>query len=352
MKIIHTADVHLGASPDMGYPWEAVRSASRWHTFKNLIEKAKEERADMLLISGDLFHYIPSVSELREVNYLFSLIPEIPVVLCAGNHDHLGDGNPYAEFDWSANVYGLWERELSSVSIPGKDARVYGLSYYDNEAGQDLYASARKEGREKYHILLLHGGDAKHSPVKKERLMAMDFDYIAMGHIHKPGYVIKNKAVYSGALSPTDRLDTGKHGYVSVKISESGTTAEFVPFSAFEYTDAVVYSEETDSVYALESKIRKAIAEKGKDNSYRVIIKGYGRAAASLELNRLWESGHVLEIKDETALPFDIDELCVKYKGTLLEKYIGALRRRTDEAGRYALDEGVRIILEAMEQDG
>jgi exonuclease SbcD len=352
MKIIHTADVHLGASPDMGYPWEAERSASLWHTFKKLIEKVKAEKADLLLISGDLFHYVPSVSELREVNYLFSLILEVPVVLCAGNHDHLGDGNPYAEFDWSANVYGLWERELSSVPIPEKDARVYGLSYYDNEAKQDLYVSARKEGREKYHILLLHGGDANHSPVKKERLMAMDFDYIAMGHIHKPGYVIKNKAVYSGALSPTDRLDTGKHGYVSVKISESGTAAEFIPFSAFEYSDVVVYSEETDSVYALESKIRKAIAEKGKDNSYRVIIKGYGRAAASLELNRLWESGHVLEIKDETSMPFDIDELCVKYKGTLLEKYIGALRGRTDEAGRYALVEGVRIILEAMEQDG
>ena len=352
MKIIHTADVHLGASPDMGYPWEAERSASLWRTFKKLVERAATERADLLLISGDLFHSAPSEKELKEVNYLFFQLPETAVVLCAGNHDHMGGGNPYASFKWSPNVYGLWGRELSSVSIPGKDTRVYGLSYYDNEAYEDLYAGAVRSGGEKYHILLLHGGDAKHSPVKKERLMAMDFDYIAMGHIHKPGYVIKNKAVYSGALSPIDRLDTGRHGYVSVEITQNGTKAEFIPFSEFEYADAVVYSEENDSVYALESRIRAVTAEQGRENSYRVIVKGYGQVAKNLDLKRLWEAGHVIEIKDETAEPFDVDELSAGYRGTLLEKYISRLRGRTDEVGRYALNEGVRIILEAMKQDG
>jgi exonuclease SbcD len=351
MKIIHTADVHLGASPDMGYPWEAERSASLWRIFENLIEKARREKPDLLLISGDLFHYIPSSDELREVNYLFSKIPETMVVLCAGNHDCIKDGNPYAKFNWGPNVVGLWSRELMSAPIPQKNVRVYGLSYYDNEADTDLYAGAKREGNEKYHILLLHGGDAKHSPVKKNALMAMDFDYIAMGHIHKPGYVIKNKAVYSGALSPADRLDAGKHGYVSVDISVNGTRAEFVPFSPFEYIDIVVYSDEADTVGSLEDKIKAEINARGKDNSYRITVKGSGSAAGRLKLGRLWEYGHVLEINDMTSPDLDISALEQRYKGTLLGEYIQKLSGRTDEAGRYALNEGVRVILEAMEQE-
>lgn len=349
MKIIHTADVHLGAAPDTGYPWEAERSASLWSVFKRLIDRVRDENADMLVISGDLFHHTPANEELKEVNYLFASIPETKVVLCAGNHDHAyGESEPYENFAWSYNVTGLWSRSLSSVSIPELDTRVYGLSYYDNEAKEDLYAGARCIGDEKYHILLLHGGDAKHSPVKKDALAAMDFDYIAMGHIHKGGYVIKNKAAYCGALTPIDKNDTGEHGYLSVDLSEDGVMAKFIPFSPYKYDSLTVYCDEEDSAYSLEEKIRSAVSEAGIQNSYRLVIKGTGTAAALLRINSLWKFGHILEIVNQTKAPYDMDALCEKYPGSVLEEYIRTLRGRDDDAGRYALKQGVRTILEAM----
>ncbi len=348
MKLIHTADVHLGASPDMGYPWEAERSASLWSTFRRLIENVKYEKPDLLLISGDLFHGCPSIDDLQEVNYLFSTIPEVTVVLCAGNHDNLGKSDAYVKFNWAKNVVGLWSRELSSVSILGKDVRVYGLSYYDNEAAVDLYADAARAGNEKYHILLMHGGDAKHSPVKRARLAQMDFDYIAMGHIHKGGYVIKNKALYSGALVPIDRNDTGEHGYIAVQLDENGAHAEFVKFAPYKYDELTIYSDSDDTVLSLEDKIKAAVYEKGENNSYRLTIQGSSKAAGRLSLQSLFEIGHILEINDMTAPLLDLDELCVKYKGTLAEEYILALQDRDDEVSRYALNEGIGVILQAM----
>ena len=68
MKIIHTADIHLGASPDLGYPWSRKRKEDIWNTWKRLIERVRLEKADLLLVSGDLFHRQPLVRELKEVN--------------------------------------------------------------------------------------------------------------------------------------------------------------------------------------------------------------------------------------------------------------------------------------------
>ncbi len=348
IKIIHTADIHLGASPDKGFPWEEERRTLLWATFKRLIDVVKKEKADILLICGDLFDARPLMDELKEINYLFSSIPETSVVLCAGNHDYLESDNPYYGFTWSENVYGLWSKELSSVYLPKSDVRVYGLSYYSAEAAEDLYEGAKREGGGKYHILMLHGGDAKHSPIKRERLAAIDFDYIAMGHIHKPGQVIKNKAAYCGALVPLDRNDKGEHGYIKAELSESGTELVFVPFSPFKYEELTVFADEADTIGSLEDKIRRAAQEEGLESSYILTVKGSGSAAKRLEIKRLWEYAHIIELIDATAPELNVYELKERYKGTLLEEYINELSEREDEAGRYALKEGVRAILGAM----
>ncbi len=193
MKIIHTADVHLGAEPDLGYPWSRQRKDAVWNTWKALIERAREEKAGLLLVSGDLFHRQPLVRELKEINYLFSTIPDTTVVLTAGNHDYIRKDSYYPEFPWNKNVIGLWGRECQRVSVPGKNLCVYGCSYHSREVPENLYADVRPEGREALHILLAHGGDEKHSPLNLTGLASAGFDYVALGHIHRPQILVRNK---------------------------------------------------------------------------------------------------------------------------------------------------------------
>ena len=112
MKIIHTADIHLGARPDPGYTWSREREQEIWNSFRRLIERVKEERADFLLVAGDLFHRQPLLRELKEVNYLFASIPETTVVLMAGNHDYLAGNSCYPGFPLEQKCYRALGRAL------------------------------------------------------------------------------------------------------------------------------------------------------------------------------------------------------------------------------------------------
>ena len=79
VKFIHTGDIHWGMSPDSDKPWSRERSRDIRDTFTAIIAKAKELRVDCLFIAGDLFHRQPLLRDLKEVNYLFSTIPQTQI---------------------------------------------------------------------------------------------------------------------------------------------------------------------------------------------------------------------------------------------------------------------------------
>ena len=350
MKIIHTADIHLGASPDLGYPWSRKRKEDSWNTWKRLIERVRLEKADLLLVSGDLFHRQPLVRELKEVNYLFSTIPDTTVVLMAGNHDYIKKGSYYPEFPWNKNVIGLWNRECVRVSIPKKNVCVYGCSYYSREVTDDLYQNVRPSGREAFHILLAHGGDEKHSPVNRERLAEAGFQYAALGHIHKPQVLLKNRIAFSGALEPIDRNDTGPHGFMKVICTQEGTTAEFVPFASCSYLDLDFDVKEETTQFELEEWVHKAIREAGEDNIYRVRLRGLRDVKTEFSARRLEQTGNVSEVVDETRPAYDFTELSQIYEGGLIGEYVDCFAGSEDPVEQKALFYGIEALLDAKRE--
>ena len=165
MRFIHLADLHLGAVPDRGCPWSKEREEEIWSTFRRVIAGIREDPVDLLFISGDLFHRQPLMRELKEVNYLFSTIPDTRVYLMAGNHDFISRDSFYRTFEWNSNVTFFKNRELTCVKDPELDVYVYGLSYYDREIREGLYDKAVPVQEEGIHILLAHGGDLSCCPM-------------------------------------------------------------------------------------------------------------------------------------------------------------------------------------------
>ena len=57
MKIIHTADIHLGSAMDSVLPYQKAkeRKAELRATFGRMIEYAREEGVRVILLSGDVF---------------------------------------------------------------------------------------------------------------------------------------------------------------------------------------------------------------------------------------------------------------------------------------------------------
>src|SRR5699024_9301371 len=205
------AEVHRRAQPDAGPLYSENRPQELWDTFEHVIRVCEEERTDLLLIAGDLFHRQPLLRELEEADYLFSTLTHTKVVLIAGNHDYIRRDSYYRTFRWHDNVYPLFDREISCVEFDGLETDVYGLSYYSREIPEPLYHWAAPECRHRYEILLAHGGEDNHIPIYWEELDRSGFSYTALGHIHRPQAVRRYRIVYAGALEPVDRNDTGPH---------------------------------------------------------------------------------------------------------------------------------------------
>ena len=129
MKFIHTGDIHLGMSPDCDHPWSRERAQAIRETFEEIIRHARERDVDFLFIAGDLFHRQPLARDLKEVNYLFSTIPSVRVVIIAGNHDRVRPNSALMSFTWCPNVTFLMSEEMDSVVFEDCNAQIYGFSY-------------------------------------------------------------------------------------------------------------------------------------------------------------------------------------------------------------------------------
>ena len=348
VKFIHTGDIHWGMSPDSDKPWSRERSRDIRYTFTAIIAKAKELRVDCLFIAGDLFHRQPLMRELKEVNYLFSTIPDTRVYLMAGNHDFISRDSFYNTFEWNSNVTFFKSRELTCVKDPRLDVYVYGLSYYDREIKEGLYDKAVPIQEEGIHILLAHGGDEKHIPLSAASLAAAGFDYVALGHIHKPQILIRDQAAFSGALEPIDRNDTGEHGYMEGRLVDGRIRTEFVPFACRSYQQLVMPLHEETTQISLEEAVKSQIFRRGGRNIYRIILQGMRSPDILLIPEKLKSLGNITEVVDESWPAYDLEDLYKRYSGTLIGDYIGYFlaKGRMDTVEKKALYYGLQALLE------
>lgn len=346
MKIIHTADIHLGAEPDVGCSWSKERTADIHNSFQKLISRCGEEKIDLLLIAGDLFHHVPLLREIREVDYLFQSIPDTKVVLTAGNHDYLKKGNYCEGYSWSSNVIGLWQTTCERVEIPELNTAVYGCSYHSQEMKENPYRGVHPFGEQKIHILLAHGGDEKHAPFTKQELAASGFDYVALGHIHKPQILRENQVAYAGALEPIDCNDMGHHGIMQVQIDAGQVQAKFLPMASCEYRLLEIRVNEETSQLSLEHEIRACIRKQGENHIYHLHLTGERAPGMDFDLAALRRLGRLVRVKDMTHPSYHLDEMLDTYDGTLIGTYI---RRLRDSEGveKKALYYGLEALLEA-----
>lgn len=350
MKFYHLADVHLGAMPDRGMPWSRRRRDEIWETFRTCIRRAGEEQVDLVLIAGDLFHTQPSDEELREIDYLFDSVSPVHFVLIAGNHDYLYPGSPVLAYNWSPNVTWLFSDSCECVRLSDIGADVYGFSYYSREILENLYDDIVPVNGKNCKILLAHGGDATHIPINARVLDKAGFDYVALGHIHKPGS-LTSRVVYSGALTPIDSNDTGPHGFVRGEIKKGRLKLEFVPAAPREYIHCELPTQMTDTTYSLQDKLSSFIQERGIEHIYSVVLTGERNPGAAFDLHRIGEDANVLEVEDQTSPAFEISALKERFHGQLIADYIESFEGcEMGERERLALEYGLEALLGALEE--
>ena len=337
----------MGASPDAGNAYSPKREKEIWNSLEEIIHICNEESVDVLLIAGDLFHRQPLLRELKEVNYLFTTLEETKVVLIAGNHDYIKKDSYYLTFQWSENVYMLQDKDVTSVEFPELSLAVYGCSYHAREILESVYDNAFPQKKQPYEILLAHGGDEKHIPIQSDKIKSLGYDYIALGHIHKPQIIEKNVVAYAGALEPIDKNDVGAHGYIMGEIVEGICRVQFIPIASGEYIHMDINVNDKMTGYELKELIRTRMKEKGIPNIYKITLKGYHDPDIIYDLASMDSYGNIVEIKDETRPAYNFGKLLEQNKENLLGKFIECLTEYEEDSVEYqALCEGVQALME------
>ena len=354
MKFIHTADIHWGMVPDSDRPWGKKREQAIRLTFQAIVEEAREIRADLLLISGDLFHRQPLARDLKEINFLFSTIPGTRVVIIAGNHDRVRKSSALLSFNWSPNVTYLMDEDLSSVYFEDLNTEIYGFSYHTPEISEDKTAQFVIPNNRRHKILMLHGGDAKHLPFDRAAVAAMPFSYIALGHIHKPAVLIENRMAYPGSPEPLDLTETGAHGYYVGEIdSISGhvTSLEFKAVSQAQYIPLAISVTPATTNLELSQLIADEIRKRGAGNIYRFRIRGMRDPDIAFDLDFLAGQWNIIEIIDESEPQYDFHALFAEHPSDMIGFYIHALLKEDmSPVEKKALYYGIHALLQTKDE--
>lgn len=349
MKFIHTGDIHWGMAPDSDKPWSRERARDIRETFTAIIEKARKLDVDCLFISGDLFHRQPLIKDLKEVNYLFSTIPGVKVVIIAGNHDRIRKSSAILSFPWCPNVTYFMEEELSSVYFEDINTEITGFSYHTSEITEARLNKAKAEADGRIHVLLGHGGDLSHTPIDKPALAASGFSYIALGHIHKAEILSELKMAFCGSPEPLDKTETGKHGVYYGEISSSTRRVialEFIPMAKLEYVPLVVNVTAATTNTELFLKISQEIEKRGSENIFRFRVRGMRDPEINFDLESLSLRYKIADILDESEPQYDFSALFAEHPSDMIGFYIRALQKQDmSPVEKKALFYGIHALL-------
>lgn len=261
MKILHTSDLHIGK-----YIGTYDLKEDTEYVLNQVVDTAIRERVEVVLISGDIFDR-PNPSEeaiKMYVSFLKGLLDKnIKVIAISGNHDSGIRLSAYKDILGKGYfVEGEFNSPMRKVSLNDEYGPVnfYMLPFFTPfivksnlklEKGLENYDLAMDEiikreniDTSQRNIILAHqfvagfkfggseedfsysNGDEKN--VAGVGIISLDkfqnFDYVALGHIHKPQKISREAIRYSGSLLKykTSEIDGPDKSVVIIDLKEKG----------------------------------------------------------------------------------------------------------------------------------
>lgn len=256
MRIVHTSDWHLGKRL-----YEASLLDEQVHALEQVFEVCRGERADALIVAGDLYEKaVPPVDAVRALDDFLERVARdlgIPVVLISGNHDSpdrlgfgsavLARGGVHSRTSFSRRadpvVIERGKRRLHVYCLPFLEPEVARAGLRDESlvdhdgavrAALATMAQDRAERGAADAVLVGHlfASGGRESPeserpllwgahVSPATLAAGQWSYVALGHLHQAQMVGDLPSVrYSG--SPC------KHSFGESEHEKSVTVVDIV----------------------------------------------------------------------------------------------------------------------------
>lgn len=225
MSLLHTGDVHLGASFGFLGPRGREQREQLKHTFSRVVDLALTSRVDALLIAGDLFDSAyPHPGLVGEALFQLRRLDSegIWTLIAPGTHDRLQPGGVYdgRELSKLSHLHVFRDEEMSPFRLEGLDLTVYGRAAA--AGGGDVLSGFRAHGDTRWQVGMVHASLLVPGRVEEDETMVSErsistcgLDYLALGHWHSMADYSRGSvaAFYSGPPEPLD-MGTGEEGKV------------------------------------------------------------------------------------------------------------------------------------------
>lgn len=347
VRFIHTADVHLDTSfSGSGFPsrlGDRKREAIRG-TFRRILEDARLQNVDFVLIGGDLFESERITPDTVEfLKHQFEALQGIRVFIAPGNHDPFVKGSPYKEEAWPANVHIFGSEEFQPVELPDIGVRITGFGFAHPFLEERYFQRLPVLPDGLLNIVLAHGSDAsrvpagkaKHGPFLVEDIAGKNVRYCALGHYHQQHRLLNPidaaEIWYAGIPEGRGWDEEGACGYLCGEIVEGRMRIESRLCSQFNLNTLAIDCE----AFSTREQILDAILEH-KDRQYdsktilRVRLRGAVDPKLDLSLTeleaRLAGECLFLQWEDQTHPAFDFESLA--QEKTLRGRFVRTLNDR------------------------
>ena len=235
LRLLHTSDVHLGAT--FRVLGERGREQRRQleTTFGRVVSLAVDEAVHAVLIAGDLFDSLAAaratmpaaVHELRRLGEA-----GIPAVVIAGNHDPWGEGSISLWRDLAAACPGVsvLGPDLETRTFPELDLAVVGRSARRHLTSETPLHGLPVPRPARFLVGIAHGSvqrpdlPARFDLMSAEEIGASGVDYLALGDWHSARDVSCGRvaAWYSGAPELIDLDEPGAGSVCLVTLRAPG----------------------------------------------------------------------------------------------------------------------------------
>jgi len=252
MKLLHLSDIHFGTKFLNKDP--IIRQLlidESYKTFDRVIDYVLNNDIKALLISGDLFD--GEYRSLRAEKYLIDTFEGlnnygIKVFYALGNHDsNITFKNGFLR-ELPSNVI-IFNEEKPTTYLLEDEVCIHSCGHQSSVENRNLVKKFPEAKEGYYNIGLLHCSIVSnvkvsdlYLPTEVQDLESKNYDYWALGHIHKRAEVGKN-IYYSGSLYGLSSKETGNKGGLLINLEDQECTVKFIDFSTINYETIVIDSQ-------------------------------------------------------------------------------------------------------------
>jgi exonuclease SbcD len=366
VKVLHMADMHL-EWPFAGMGIDShrgrVRREELKEVFTSIVDLAIRESVELFLIAGDLFeHEHLTRATVRFLEQQFKRLDGVPVLISPGNHDPLLPNSYYRSYPWPSNVH-IFGPEVERIDLDDLGVSVYGWGFGSWEVTSYQLGGLKIVDPSRINIVLVHGGDERYHPFRPGDLAAIGADYIALGHIHKPGIVYEEDgrviAQYPGSPEALSFGEPGVHGVVVGTISKQVNSLTRIPTGKREFitldvdvTGAGTPEEIVEAALAADSESRRLT------HCYRLNLVGAVDAELTVDLpvlqERLSPHFYLVRLQDQTRPGYDLAAIARERsaRGLFVQRLMAMEEAAADAAERERIQRALAIGLTAFRERG